>query len=76
MVPIIIANTLIGIVQEIRSKNILDKLSVLNAPKTTVVRDGKEQVIPVEELVLDDIVVFTAGNQISADAYVLREGQF
>ena len=70
--PIIIANTLIGIVQEIRSKNILDKLSVLNAPKTTVVRDGKEQVIPVEELVLDDIVVFAAGNQISADAYVLK----
>ncbi|MDD5935540.1 MAG: cation-translocating P-type ATPase [Clostridiales bacterium] len=69
--PIIIANTLIGIIQEIRSKRTLDKLSVLNAPKATVIRDGKEHVVAVEDLVLDDIVLFTAGNQISADAVVM-----
>lgn len=69
--PIIIANTLIGIIQEIRAKNTLDKLSVLNAPKAKVVRDGEEQEIPAEMLVLDDIVIFSAGNQICADAIVL-----
>ena len=69
--PIIIGNTLIGIIQEIRSKNTLDKLSVLNAPKATVLRDGKETVIPADQLVLDDLVIFQAGNQIPADAFVV-----
>lgn len=68
--PIIIANTLIGIIQELRSKRVLDNLSILNAPKNVVVRDGKELTVPAEELVLDDIVVFSAGNQIPADAAV------
>ena len=69
--PIIIANACIGIIQETRSKKVLDKLSVLNAPKATAIRDSKEQVIPAAELVRDDIVVFTAGNQIPADAFVV-----
>ena len=69
--PIIISNTLIGIFQELRSKSILDKLTVLNAPVTTVIRDGKEKTVPSRELVLDDIAVFKAGDQISADAIVL-----
>lgn len=69
--PVIIANTLIGIVQEIRAKETLDKLTVLNAPKAKVIRDGKQKEIPAEMLVLDDIVVFSAGNQICADAIVL-----
>jgi cation-transporting ATPase E len=68
--PVIIANTLIGIVQELRSKKVLDNLSLLNAPKNTVIRDGQKRVVPAEELVLDDIVVFSAGNQIPADAIV------
>lgn len=72
--PIIIANTVIGIVQEIRSKRVLDELTVLNAPKTVVVRNGKEKMIASSSLVLDDIVVFSAGNQIPADAEVM-EGQ-
>lgn len=66
--PVITANTLIGIIQELRSKKVLDNLSILNAPKSTVIRDGQKRVIPAEELVLDDVVVFTAGNQIPADA--------
>lgn len=72
--PVIISNTVIGIVQEIRSKKVLDKLTMLNAPKTTVVRSGNLKTIPSSELVLDDIVVFSAGNQIPADATVM-DGQ-
>lgn len=69
--PLIIANTLIGIFQEIRAKSVLDKLTMLNAPTARVVRDGKEQEIPAEKLVQNDVVVFRAGNQIPADAVVL-----
>lgn len=69
--PIIIANTLIGIFQELRSKSVLDKLTMLNAPVATVIRDGCEISVQSKELVLDDIAVFRAGNQISADAVVV-----
>ena len=69
--PIIISNTLIGIFQEMRSKSVLDKLNMLNAPVTTVIRDGEEKEVPSRELVLDDIAVFKAGDQISADAEVI-----
>lgn len=69
--PIIIANALTGIIQEMRSKSVLDKIKVLNAPVTTVVRDGEIQTVPSKDLVLDDIVIFKAGNQISADAIVV-----
>ena len=69
--PIIVSNTLIGIFQEMRSKSVLDKLNMLNAPVSTVIRDGEEQTVPSRELVLDDIAVFKAGDQISADAVVI-----
>ena len=69
--PIIVANTCIGIIQEIHSKKVLDKLSILNAPQSTVIRDGKEEEVPAEKLVLDDIVEFSAGSQIPADATLL-----
>lgn len=69
--PVILANLFIGIIQEIRAKNTLDKLSVLNAPKALVVREGRQFSIPAEELVLDDVVIFKAGNQICADAIVV-----
>lgn len=68
--PVIVANTLIGIIQEIRAKQVLDKLTMLNAPHAVAVRDGKKSVIEAEELVLDDIVIFKAGNQVCADAVV------
>lgn len=68
--PVIIANTLIGIVQEIRAKQVLDKLTMLNAPRASVVRDGKRTMINAEELVIDDIVVFKAGDQVYADAEI------
>ena len=68
--PVIIANTLIGIIQEIRAKKVLDNLTMLNAPHAMVIRDGKQSLVDAEKLVLDDIVVFKAGNQICADAEV------
>lgn len=70
--PIIIANTLIGIVQELRSKKVLDKLNMLNAPHTKTIRDGAEVMVDSEQLVKDDIVIFEAGNQIPADAIVIE----
>ena len=68
--PVIIANTLIGIIQEIRAKQVLDDLTMLNAPRVTVVRDGKRSVVDSEDLVVDDIVIFKAGSQVCADAEV------
>ena len=68
---IVIANTLIGIVQEINAKRTLDKLSLLTEANAVVIRAGKEEKIRAEDLVIDDIVVFTAGNQISADGEVV-----
>lgn len=69
--PVIIANTVTGIVQELRSKKVLDRLNLLNAPKSRVIRSGKEISIPSDQLVLDDIVHFTGGKQICADAAVV-----
>lgn len=69
--PIIVANTCIGIIQEVHSKKVLDKLSILNAPQSVVIRDGKKAKISADKLVLDDVVEFTAGSQIPADAKVI-----
>ena len=69
--PVVIINTVIGIYQEIKSKKVLDSLNILNATKVTVVRDGQEQEISPDELVLDDVVLFKSGEQISGDAIVL-----
>lgn len=69
---IVLANLLIGIIQEIRAKRVLDKLTVLEEPKVRVVRDGMKNEIPAEELVLDDIVILGSGNQICADAILVK----
>lgn len=67
---VVFFNTVIGIIQEIRAKKTLEKLTLVSAPLVKVVRDGKEICVPSEQLVLDDIVIFEAGNQICADATV------
>lgn len=72
--PVIIANTLIGIVQEIRSKKVLDNLNMLNAPRAEVIRGGVALNIEASQLVVDDIVIFRAGNQICADA-IVQDGE-
>lgn len=69
--PIIIGNTVIGIVQEIRAKKTLEKMSLLNAPHADVIRNGSVKQISTEELVKDDVILLTAGKQISADAVVI-----
>ena len=70
--PIIIANTLIGIIQEVRAKQVLDNLKVMNMPRVRTLRDGEEQEIGIYELVKDDLVHLGAGNQIPADAVVVE----
>ena len=69
---IIIVNVLIGIIQEIHGKNLVKKLSILTTARTKVVRDGKEQEIEVNEIVLDDVVLLSQGDQIPSDAYILE----
>ncbi|MDO4519682.1 MAG: cation-translocating P-type ATPase [Eubacteriales bacterium] len=69
---IIIINTIIGIVQELRTKKILDKLAILTESKTVVLREGKKWSIATDKLVLDDIIWLKSGDQIPADALVLE----
>ncbi len=70
--PIILANTCIGIIQEIRSKKVIDELTMLNVPTAMVVREGIEKEIPIENLVIDDVVLFKSGDQICADAEIIK----
>ena len=70
-VPLVLANTLIGIVQELRARHILNKMSLLNAPHALAVRNGIEQKLDADELVQDDVIILSAGDQICADAVVL-----
>lgn len=69
--PIVVGNTLIGIVQEIRAKRTLEKMNLLNAPHATVVRNGERQRVSTDQLVKDDVIFLESGNQICADAVVL-----
>ena len=70
--PIIIINTVIGIVQEFRSKRALAKLTFISAPHATVIRDRERMNVRTDKTVLDDIAIFSAGNHIYADAIVLN----
>ena len=70
--PVIVLNTVIGIVQEIRAKKILNKLNVMNATDIGALRDGKEVQVPIEELVKGDIVLLKTGDQIPADGQVVK----
>lgn len=72
-IVIITANLLIGIYQEIRAKRKLDKLAVLTDVKTTVRRNGIQYDLNIDDIVLDDIIVLSNGNKITADA-VVKEG--
>lgn len=69
--PVIILNTIIGIIQEIRAKRVLSKLNVMNAVEVTALRNSEEVKVPIEKLVKDDIVVLKTGDQIPADARVI-----
>lgn len=68
---VVICNTLISTIQEIRSKRIVDKLSLLNESKATVIRDGVEKQIGIHEIVLGDVIKLRAGNQIVTDSRII-----
>ena len=68
---IVAANAVIGIVQQLRSKRTIEKLSLLSAAKVRIIRDGKVRELPVDQLVREDVVELTAGCQIPADGPVL-----
>ena len=70
-VPLIIGNCVVGVYQNLRSKRTMDKLSLLSAPKATVVRDGEESEIAIEQIVLDDVTILTSGKQICADGVIV-----
>lgn len=66
--PVIIINIIIGIAQQLRSKKVLDQLNVISKSSYQVIRDGKYQSVPIDELVLDDIILLDEGRPIPADA--------
>uniref|UniRef100_A0A8C5IEH9 P-type Ca(2+) transporter n=1 Tax=Junco hyemalis TaxID=40217 RepID=A0A8C5IEH9_JUNHY len=68
---IMIANIAIGIFQEIRSKKTIEKLRLVTTPTASVIRDGKELKVPTDNIVLDDIISLSIGNQISADSIIV-----
>ncbi|MEG1706181.1 MAG: HAD-IC family P-type ATPase, partial [Clostridia bacterium] len=69
---VIVANTLIAIIQEIKSKRTLEKLNLVNSPTVKVIRDGKSSKVRSDSLVLDDIQILENGNQITADSVILE----
>ncbi|NNC74682.1 MAG: HAD-IC family P-type ATPase [Acidimicrobiia bacterium] len=68
---VLVGNTTIGIIQELRAKRTLDRLNLLNAPQATVVRDGKVRQIPIDQVVLDDVLQVAPGDQLVVDGEVL-----
>ena len=71
-VPVVIANLVIGIVQEIKAKLTVEKMSLMSAPTAVVIRNGVKLEVPITELVLDDIIFFTPGKQICTDSIILE----
>ena len=69
---IIIINVLIGIIQEIHGKNLVKKLSILTVAKTKVIRNGKQEEVHINEIVIDDVILLEQGDQIPSDAYVIN----
>ena len=70
-VVVILANTVVGIFQEIRSKIAVEKLSIVSEPTVDALRDGQKQNIKTQQIVLDDILMYSAGKQICTDAIIL-----
>ena len=69
---VVISNLLIGIIQEVRAKRAIDKLSLLHAAKTTVIRNGQLQEVELQKIVLDDVLLLQQGNQAPVDCLVLE----
>jgi cation-transporting ATPase E len=69
---VLVTNALIGIVQELRAKRTLDQLALLSAPKAVVIRDERRWEVPIDQVVLDDLLVVGPGDQIVVDGLVAR----
>ncbi len=69
---VIIANTAIAIIQEIRAKITIEKLSLVTAPLVKTIREGKEELVPSDQLLLDDIILLSNGNQIPSDCKIIE----
>ena len=69
---VVIINTAISTIQEIHSKKVVDRLSVLASSKAHVIRDGKRQEISINEIVIDDVLEFKTGSQIATDSIILN----
>lgn len=69
---VVICNTLISTIQEIRAKKTVDKLSVISSSKAKVIRDGKQREIHIDNIVLDDIIMYGSGNQIVVDSKIVE----
>lgn len=70
-VGVVIWNVLIGVIQEIRSKRVIDKLSLLSAPDALVIRDGEQKRVDIEDIVQGDVILFKNGNQVCVDACII-----
>lgn len=70
---VIISNTIIGILQELKAKRTIEKLSILAKSKAIVIRDGQEKEIDIEDIVVDDVIFLKSGNQIPVDAKVIKD---
>ena len=71
-VPVIFSNLIIGIIQEIKAKRTIEKMALMSAPTATVIRNGVKLEVPIQEVVLDDIIFFTPGKQICTDSIILE----
>ena len=71
-VPVVFANLVIGIIQEIKAKRTVEKMALMSAPTATVIRNGVKLEVPIHEVVLDDIIFFTPGKQICTDSIILE----
>lgn len=69
---VMVTNALIGIISELRAKKVLDSLAILEAPRSTVIRDGTEQVIKSQDIIEGDLVVLRQGDQVPADGTIIR----
>ena len=69
---VVLSNTAIGIVQELRAKHTIDRLSLLAVSKVNVIRDGTKRQIAIKEIVIDDLMILQSGNQICADSEIIE----
>ena len=69
---VVVCNTLISTIQEIRAKKTVDKLSVISSSKARVIRDGNKKEIHINNIVLDDLVIYELGNQVVVDSKVVE----